>query len=316
MKNARTRAPVLVWLLLAACANHVRFLDVQREVSSSEAVSAAYRIEGAEPVLREANLEFSVARVEVFEDHRTRTTVMFEEYTPYRGVRELYEVPLGLVSIPPAMGANVLGLEGYADRAWAAANPFMNVEDRRRVEQRELHVIDSRTDAQERRVRTPLGDRPVEVRFDDAEPVVFRSDERGLVRFHLLDLITPKLSLRPRKLRVAFEPRGSERITREFLLERDLARAVGRARRHVLALQRGSGTVESLAGAIYGLDQLDFEAYSLRVEEAITARYRSDTLFLVEFEDTLDGLYGRRAGGEPEGMSAQGGPVAPAPRKD
>ncbi len=304
MKHAWALA--LVWLPLAGCVNHVRFLDVQREVKASESVSAAYRIEGARPVLREPSLELSVARVETYRDLRTRTTVMFEEYTPYRGVRELYEVPIGLLAISPSVVANLLGLDGHANRAWAAANPFMNVEDRHRLEQRELRIIDSRTDADERRVRTPLVGSSVEVRFDEAQPVAFRADEHGLVRFHLLDLVKPRLSLRPRKLFVTLERDEGEPIIREFLLQRDLARSVGKARQHVLALQQGSATVESLADAIYGLDQLGFEAYSLGAEEAITARYSADTLFLVEFEDTLDGLYGRRAGeGGPAAMSAR-----------
>jgi hypothetical protein len=315
MKHAWALA--LVWLPLAGCVNHARFLDVQREINSSEAVSAAYRIEGARPVLREPSLELSVARVETYRDLRTRTTVMFEEYTPYRGVRELYEVPLGLLATGPSVVANLIGLEGQADRAWAAANPFMNVEDRHRLERRELHTIDSRTDVEERRVRTPLAGGAVEVRFDDAQPVVFRADEHGLVSFHLLDLVTPRLSLRPRKLFVTLEQVEGEPIVREFLLRRDLAHSVGQARQHVLTLQRGSATVESLADAIYGLDQLGFEAYSLEAEEAITARYRADTLFLVEFEDTLDGLYGRRSGaGEPEAMSARKAAEAPESRAD
>lgn len=309
-------ALLALWLA-TGCTNHVRFLDVQREERGSEILSSTYRIDGPDQILREPELTLRVARVQVFEDRRTRTTVMFEEFTPYRGVQEVYEVPAGLLFLPLALVTNfvLLGYEDYLSWSLAAANPFLNAEDPRRVEQRELHTIDAKTDLEERRVRTPLGGLPVAVQLGEGEPLHVRTDASGELRLHLLDLVGSGSDLRPRKLLLRLE--GEAGLHRELLLDRDLARSIGRARRHVLALQGGSATVESLAEAVYGLDRLGFEAYSLRVEERIATRYREDAAFLVQFNDVLDGLYGRGGDEGPHevsarrGLPASGGPAGP-----
>ena len=57
----------------------------------------------------------------------------------------------------------------------------------------------------------PLTDAPAGVRLDDGPATLLRSDARGILPFHLLELVDPEHELRPRKLVVHPGPRAGER---------------------------------------------------------------------------------------------------------
>lgn len=323
MQGIRLKLASLVALLcLSGCANHVRYLDEQDVEVRSQLHERRLAIGGPESVVRDPHVQVQLEQVDRYEDRTQRTTTRYEEFTPYQGVRELYEVPAGLVSLPLSLTVHVLRValflyipqqpvNDYADFTLAALNPALNVENPRRIERREDEVVAADTSFEERVERTPLVNRWVSVRMDASEPFDRYTDRHGNLSIHLLDLLRADSGMRPRKLTLAVEGESGRvpGITHEFFIERDLGIRLGRARRWVLDPREAPGTVASLSQAIYALDRLGFEEYSLVLEDEISSLYRTNPEFLVDFQAAIQHLYEIDA---PLGDSADVGAAGPA----
>lgn len=290
--------------LLAGCANQLRELEQVEQHTRSEPLSSRVLIEGVEDPLRQPLPVLALVRIDATRERTERLVVKQIEVTPYTGWRELYEVPAGAASVPLTLVLNALNavLVGYvpdeqvrAFTRWtyAALNPALNAESKRRVEQRRGAVVSSAVDEVTREVRSPLAGAQASVRIDGGPPSELRSDARGLLALHLLEIADPGHELRPRKLVVEIATAdGSGTATREFLIERDLAQRLRQARSALAALQSRRDEPRALARAIYELDRLGFEAYSLGVEDDIAVQLHRRPAQLAAFSRELDRLYG------------------------
>jgi hypothetical protein len=283
---------------LAGCANELAQVEVVEEETRSETLSSRVVVE-AETPLRSARTSLELARVEEIEDFTERRVVRQVEVTPYSGWRELYEVPAGAVAVPLSLGFNAANvvLLGYvpdtqvaAFTSWtyAALNPALNVESAGRVERRRGEVLSSELERHTREQRVPLQDAEAGVQLDDGPVTVLRSDARGMLPFHLLELVDPARDLRPRKLVVTLSPAGSY----ELPVERDLAQRLRQAREALQAIALQRDDVRRLARAVFELDRLGFEDYSLSLEDEIAVELHREPARLAEFSRELDRLYG------------------------
>ena len=161
MKGIAWAAGALIALVLGGCANHVRYVDVLEEETRTDLRSQEHAIEGGGDTLRTSRITLKLVRIETYEDRIERRTVRQQEYTPYAGWRELYEVPGGLVSVPLSLGFNVLGavllgfipdeaVRGYTSWTYAALNPALNVESAERMQRRPVEVLSGDTETSER----------------------------------------------------------------------------------------------------------------------------------------------------------------------
>jgi hypothetical protein len=291
-------------LALAGCANHIRYVDASEEHHDLQVRSTAYMIESHTPVIETDLVQLRLFKLEVDDDKAKRSTTKFDEFTPYEGARELYEVPLGIVCIPVALLANVgrvltfgmipgQAVDNFTSWAFTAVNPFMNAADPTRVQTRPVSTVTSDGEVKETRVETPLEQVNVAVNFDDYGGRVMKTDSKGQLDFDLLDVITESLATRPRKL-VVSTPNpagGSEEIRREFFIERELAARVYEARNHVLAYRNGPRDAATLGEAVAALDRLQFKDYSLTLEDKIVNEFGGDEAFMIGFRQTLDRYY-------------------------
>lgn len=284
--------------LAGGCANELAQLEVVEEETRSETLSSRLVVE-AETPLRSARTALELARVDEIEDLTERRVVRQVEVTPYSGWRELYEVPAGVVAVPLSLGfnaANVL-LLGYVPDAqvaaftswtYAALNPALNVESAERVERRRGEVLSSELQRGTREQRVPLRDAEAGMRLDDGPVTLLRSDARGVLPFHLLELVDPGHDLRPRKLVVTLEGE----VSYELPLERELAQRLRRAREALGAIALQRDDPYRLARAVFELDRLGFEDYSLSLEDEIAVQLHREPDRLEEFSRELDRLYG------------------------
>jgi len=292
------------FVALAGCANHIRYVDANEEHHDLQVRSTAYLIESPTPVIEHDLVQLRLFKLEVDDDKTRRSTTKFDEFTPYQGVRELYEVPLGMVSVPLAFLLNVArvltfgmipgqSVDNFTTWAFTAVNPFMNTADPTRVETRPVSTVTSDGEVKETRVETPLDQVNVAVNFDDYAGRVMKTDSKGQLGFDLLDVITESLATRPRKLVVSTpDPAGgTEEIRREFFIERELAARVYDARNHVLAYKNGPRDAVTLGEAVATLDRLQFKDYSLTLEDKIVNEFGGDEAFMISFRQTLDRYY-------------------------
>jgi hypothetical protein len=290
-------------MLTLACSNHIRFVEFETKNLSADVKELRYQVDEAPEMIEGPKIELNYYREELIESRIDLTLTKVEEFTPYGPARELYEVPLGLVSIPLTLGFNVIGviLPGYVSRSavnkytdwtFAAANPFLNVESTKRVGRREVDVVTRTAEVRENLVQKPLANWPVEIHFDNDEAVRMETDEEGRISFHLLEVGTSSLSAPPRKLTlsVGSHKTPGDPLRLEFYVDRDLSRRVYEASKLIPVVNSPLVSSSRLSRAVYALDQIGFKEYSLRMEDQIYERFASNEAFLSRFREILDKL--------------------------
>jgi len=137
---------ILLSFLAAGCANQIASTQFQREVPQTKAVKQSFVVHGGQDLLTSPQLHLTLARVETSENEILQITTYSEEFTPYSGWREFYEVPAGIVCLPFAVGYKIIDFvalgfipdeqsNGFVSWSFAAMNPFMNVESKERAVQ-------------------------------------------------------------------------------------------------------------------------------------------------------------------------------------
>jgi hypothetical protein len=291
-------------MLLLGCANHVRFVEFEAKNLSADLKNLRYQVENAPEMIEGPKVELNYIKEERIESRTDLTLTEVEEYTPYGAAHELYEVPLGLVSVPLSLGFNVLGVvlpgyisrsavDQYTDWTFAAVNPFLNTESASRVEHREIDVETRTVDVREDLVHNPLANWPVQVRFDDDQAVRLDTNEEGHLSFHLLELRTSELKAPPRKLTasVGSEKTPGDPLYVELYIDRTLARRVFEASKLIPIVNSTVVSSSRLSRAVYALDQIGFKEYSLRLEDQIFQRFATNEAFLSRFREILEKLY-------------------------
>ena len=301
MNRAASLALVLSTL---ACANHIRDVEFESKNLNAEVKELHYEVEAVPEVIETPKVELRYVKEELIESRIDLTLTLVEEYTPYAVVYELYEVPLGALSVPLSLGLNVLGVllpgvvsrslvNDYTDWSFAAANPFLNVQSEARFERRELSSKTRTAESTQNLVQNPLANWPVLIRYDDHRPIRVNTDAEGRVAFHVLELRTSSLETPPRKINASV---GSDKtpgapLHVELFIDRELGRRVFEASKLIPDINNAVVSSTRLSRAVYALDQIGFKAYSLRLEDRIYQRFEGNPKFVDRFREVLDKLY-------------------------
>jgi hypothetical protein len=307
-------ALVLVSLAVSGCANHVRYVESTSDRRSSEVVEQQYAVRGPAATVAEPSLRLELEKRETLAWRTERTRTRTEEYTPYQGVREVYEVPGGLVSLPLSFVFNVTDVllfgyipnevvNAYTFWTFAALNPALNAENALRVEKGEVASETEQIEGEKQVQTSPLKRFAVAVSLDAGEPQTLISDAEGRLDLDLLQLLPATLGWPPR--RVSLEGRdpktGQSVIAQSYFLDRQLSERLLRAA-PLLALHGSPDAgVPELARAVYGLDQLGFRKEAAQIQDAIYARWQTSPELLTAFRTTLDRHYALGAPFDAEG---------------
>jgi len=319
-----TSGLVLSAVLLSACANHVQFIDKETERTTQSITATHFGIDAPEGVLQAPHLRVSLFKDESVETVTQRTTTRFEEYTPYNGGREFYEVPAGLVSIPLSFTLNFFDcilfgyipnelVNGYTFWTFAALNPMLNAESSKRIEKREVLTETQETARESRVVRQVLGETPIELLLDDRAPYVVATSPQGLLNIDLLPLVAGELSYPPRRLAIVLRDAsgGAEHVRHSYYLDRDLSARLFRAAPLLAETALETATAEDLSRAVYALDRLGFREASAKLHDDIYARRARSLEFLDQFRALLDAHYAQNSD-LAQMLSAPAAPAAPS----
>jgi hypothetical protein len=314
----------LAALCVSGCANHVRYVESANDQRSSEIVERQFTVSGPPSVVVDPALRLELAKRETLAWHTDRTRTRTEEYTPYEGTRELYEVPGGLLSVPLSFVFNVTDVVlfgyipnelvyGYTFWTFAALNPALNAENPLRVAKGEVSTESERIEGEKTVHTTPLGRFEVALSLDAGEPQRRVSGPDGRLDVDLLELLPPSLGWPPR--RIALEGRdpatGESAIVQHYYLDRQLSERLLRAAPLVALHGAPEAGAADLARAVYGLDQLGFRKESAQLQDAIYARWQTPSPeLLTEFRAALDRHY---ASGLPFDAEESVVPAAPVP---
>lgn len=317
-RAALVSTSVLLLLLTTACANHIRFVESETDQSKQTVLEQAYAIDTPGGVIDQPQIELALFKQEVVETQSAKRITKTEELTPYRGGREAFEVPAGLVSLPLSFAFNLIDcllfgyipndvVYGYTHWTFAALNPALNTES---SDRKQTRVVEERTEETGRAretVRTALAGATVHAALDGAAPHRIEADANGGVRLELIDLLDPGSRRSPRRLTIQALPKGAaEAVLEESLfLDRSLARSLRLAGPALARAQGGSG--EDRAIGIYALDQLGFRRRSAELHDQTFDQLRSDTATLESLQRRLDELYDQ----QPDVVPLLSGPAAP-----
>lgn len=185
-------------LLLSGCANQMSQRSEHEERIERKLLEHSLQIDVGEPKV----LELPQRRVRIheqknFEVTEFEVTRRYDRYTPYQAWREIYEIPLGAVTVIAGLGANVVNvfalgtLPDSVTRDWlsygfAGLNPFMNVQSNGRAQQNLAGIDEVQKDKREEYTSLPWGERPVEVKAGKATHEL-TTDRNGVLRLNLLD---------------------------------------------------------------------------------------------------------------------------------
>ncbi len=224
-------------LLVAAaggCANSLRTLELDDGLERRELTTTRFEIRGPDGPLRASLVELAVEMEEVTVTSSTRSVRSVEEVTPYQAPRELYEVPAGVVALPLSFVWNALDVallgfipnervEPFLDWAFAAANPFLNVESESRVERVDLgSQVRPGTD-ETRRAQRPAASQWIEVALDGGPSVRVATDERGQLSVFLDELPWPRDLGIPQRVIATVPTADGEGARAEIELDGDFA---------------------------------------------------------------------------------------------
>ncbi len=295
---------ILLSALLSGCANQIASVEEQQEIPSNTLVKQTYAVEGSGAIIANPQVDLTLQSVETYDKSVEYVTIRTEEFTPYAGWRELYEVPVGVVAFPAAIvfkGLDILtfGLipneqtNGFLTWSAASVNPFMNTQSPSRSITLVNEEVTGQTEVITKLVRTPIADAPIHVRVNDTPSEELETDTGAKLSFHLLDILPGRLEHTPRKLILTGVP-GSEaaELRSEFFLDRALAQQLVEASHHLVRFDATRYSIEYLANAIYALDQLGFKAYSIELEDRVIAQRGYDEEDIDKLRTKLATLYG------------------------
>ena len=194
-------------LMSDGCANQLSQRNEHESRSERSVVSRQLHIvPNGELTLSSPSRILRVEDRTVFDVKEYQVTRRYDRYTPYQAWRELYEIPLGSVTLVAAVGANVLDLLSFgqlvpqtATRGWLrygidGINPFMNTESNGRAQQNLASYHEQLINERQERITQPWAEQPVILRIG-AEQAQLETDPQGyllldLTSTHFLDLDT------------------------------------------------------------------------------------------------------------------------------
>ncbi len=281
--------------LMGGCANHLPKQVIIEPVIDRVVTGHHYSLETdvkgyTDQAYIKVKSEESIAyNVTTYED-----TTAYDVFTPYQGVREFYEVPLGLVTIPVAIVVNLvdfvlLGLIPNSltntplNFGFAGLNPFLNIENNERTERALISKEHNKIDSVEEFVKKPLNGKLVKFTFGVTE-LELPLDKSGKLSVNLLTTLTSAEQL-PRE--ITFKVGNEERsATQTLIISRKLRAQLIDAKpimekysgdMVITPLKEdGSKDLETMAKDVYLLAEIGFELESYTVEKEILSSLSSE----------------------------------------
>lgn len=194
---AMQSALLLAGLLLAGCANYLPRHSEQESHLERRPMAGALQIDVGDPVLDLPQRRIRVLEQKTFDVTQVEITRYYDRYTPYELWRELYEIPMGAVTLIAGLGANLINLitwgqlpervtHGWIEEGLAGLNPFMNIQSPSRSVELLSDTQEQRRQRREQDSSLPWADKLVTVQLG-AQRYPLHTDRNGILRLNLLE---------------------------------------------------------------------------------------------------------------------------------
>ena len=185
-------------LVLGGCANHLSQRNEHEERVERKLLDHSLLIEVGEPaVMQLPQRRIRVLEQKTFEVTEFEVTRRYDRYTPYQAWREVYEVPLGMLTFVAGVGANVVNVfalgnlpesvtHGWISYGIDGMNPFMNVQSNGRAEQNLAGIVEQQRNKHTEYSSLPWAERPVQLSTGKQSQELL-TDRHGVLHLNLLD---------------------------------------------------------------------------------------------------------------------------------
>lgn len=277
---------IVFCVFFSGCANHLKVETHTETEMVRDKISHAVDIgTNAGSLVTTALVNVEVQESQAFTVKTFESKAEYDVVTPYKGVLEIYEVPMGIVLLPIGVVVNVLdfatlGLlpnkitDVLLDWSFAGMNPFLNLESENRTE-RTLKKADKKMiDKKEEFLKKPLANTELLVSSDGAHMNI-TLDEFGKAEVSMVRLSA--LSSNIEKIALAVEA-GDIKAQKDIDVSRQLRSQLQKAslitKKYAKLAAKDINEVDIQTLDLIGfstdlirLSELGFESESLRIEK-------------------------------------------------
>ena len=298
-------------LFVTGCANHIKVDTLTETEITRDQLSHSVDIEtNAGSLVTNPLINVNVKDNKTFNVKTFEKKSDFDLSTPYEGVRELYEFPMGVVLLPVAVVVNVLdfatlGLlpdrftDAVLDSSFSGMNPFLNIESETRVE-RKLVKSDSKiVDEKEEYFVKPLSSQELSVSTGNGDGMQVMLDVNGKAEVSLVRLSTLSMNIENVILTVKSEDVTTQKdidVSRQLRSQLVLASDVTNkyanlAKNNVKNEDIQNIDIDVFAKDLMSLTRIGFESESLRIEKKLKSLMLEDqkTEFDIAMDNALTG---------------------------
>lgn len=185
-------------LMISGCANHLSQRSEHEERVERKLLEHSLEVDIGEPkTLELPQRRVRIHELKTFDVTEFDVTRHYDRYTPYQPWREIYEIPLGAVTVVAGIGANIVNVITFGSlpdsvtKDWisygvAGLNPFMNVPSHGRAQQNLAGIDEVQHDHRIEHTTLPWSESPVEVKAGNQAHELI-TDRNGVLRINLLD---------------------------------------------------------------------------------------------------------------------------------
>ena len=298
-------------LFVTGCANHIKIDTLTETEITRDQLSHSVDIEtNSGSLVTNPLINVNVKDNKTFNVKTFEKKSDFDLSTPYEGVRELYEFPMGVVLLPVAVVVNVLdfatlGLlpdrftDAVLDSSFSGMNPFLNIESETRVE-RKLVKSDSKiVDEKEEYFVKPLSSQELSVSTGNGDGMQVMLDVNGKAEVSLVRLSTLSMNIENVILTVKSEDVTTQKdidVSRQLRSQLVLASDVTNkyanlAKNNVKNEDIQNIDIDVFAKDLMSLTRIGFESESLRIEKKLKSLMLEDqkTEFDIAMDNALTG---------------------------
>ena len=186
-------------IMLSSCNNFIRYSTLEDARIERSEPEIEYFFETGNQVATSTRVPIQLEKIETTDVNEFEDLTKREEFTPYSGLREFYEVPCGLIMLPIGIITNVLDValvgmipnkmsEGSLNVAFTGFNPFLNWESETRLEYK---LVDNKERLVESRVdktpKLPAKDVEIEIYAGDIKVGTMMTDSKGRANLSIVD---------------------------------------------------------------------------------------------------------------------------------
>ena len=280
-------------IMLSSCNNFIRYSTLEDARIERSEPEIEYFFETGDQVATSTRVPIQLEKIETTDVNEFEDLTKREEFTPYSGLREFYEVPCGLIMLPIGIITNVLDValvgmipnkmsEGSLNVAFTGFNPFLNWESETRLEYK---LVDNKERLVESRVdktpKLPAKDVEIEIYAGDIKVGTMMTDSKGRANLSIVD--EQFINALQNHSAMTFKIDDEEKT---ITLPRQLRFRV-KLYRQIVDKYMNDQSAENLANAVVELDKNDFHEIATALETTELKKHAEDEHFKTSFEAIL-----------------------------